>query len=228
MPHASTMDVTDVKEEYVTPENINPEQTKELVRFPSYENEVYLNPQHPMDQISPGVFNNITQGQTREFVRFDSDEPDVYLTPQHLIDQMSPDVFSANNHETQNTRENIFGHRVPIRQKEHTYVQDEEDEYGYSLANTNVIDTPHIRFPSSPINSAKQKRSNRATFCQRLKKHRFTISLIVIGFLWSVSVSLIIAYVIYANTNQSSINDLGNFMVRVYGLFVCLNLVFKL
>ena len=153
---------------------------------------------------------NIHPKKTKEMRRFDSYDPEVYLTPQHLVDKITLDL-STDGEETptepedENMRKNVFGHLVPKRKEEHIYVQDPEDEDGYTLATTRVIDAPQTTALPIPVHSDKPNRSNGSTPFKRLKKHRNIIIAFLIGLLVSGVVGVVVCSLREDVNNQPGI-----------------------
>ena len=128
--------------------------------------------------------HNINSRQKKELIRFDTYDPEVYLTPQHLIDQMTTDLNTVGKGkntepEDENMRKNVFGNLVQKRPAERTYVQDMEDEDGYSLATTSAIHAPQITTLSNRTKSDKPNLSNGSTCFEGQKTHRCIIGCLV-------------------------------------------------
>ena len=141
--------------------------------------------------------------------RFDTADPEVYLTPQHFVDKINRDVRNDGKEKVikpgnETMRKNILGQSVPKRPKEHVYVQDVEDEYGYTLAAASVIDVPQMTVASHPTSLVNKHQSNAATLFQRIKNHRGCVA----GFLVGLILSGILACVIYYTMGTEP----GNFM----------------
>ena len=117
--------------------------------------------------------DDILERSKTEFVRFDSTDSDIYLTPNIFIKA----GYSVN----------AKVNSILIRKKEHLYVQDEEDYYGYSLPSNKICDEVQIKLPFEPTSAIREVKCTRTHPFEVLKSSKICllglfIVLVLVGF----------------------------------------------
>ena len=128
----------------------------------------------------------VQQKDAKKLVNVCSVDSEVYLTPAHLIGDLAEDIDNDKSSKKikygeDNMRKNVFGQNIQMRPKQHVYVQDEEDEYGYSLANCTPIDATQNKVSFAPTTDDKKNRSSIKACCNRRQKCKYLIAGFIVG-----------------------------------------------
>ena len=142
-----------------------------------------------------------------EYEVYDRNNPDIYLTNQCQIEVQRLDSFNqvdSNVVEVEDgtTRKNVLGQSVPKRRSDHTYVNEEEDQDGYTLARSSISDT--ARRNPTRTNGIKNRIKSLKHIDKLEKSHKIMAGILIVFFVAGITAVILKFSLSPSNNNRSN------------------------